>query len=170
MTAAADALGVARLGLAAVFPAALIGAVAEPGGSWTPLILFAAAAASDFVDGRLARRAAIPSRHGAVLDVAADVTFVLAAGGSAAALGLVPWAAPAAIALAAGAYAFAALGRGGLAPARSGIGHAAGVLNYALVGLVAGAAALPGPLWPPLLYAASLVVIAVNLTAVLQRL
>jgi len=38
--------------------------------------------------------------------------------------------------------------------ARSAAGHTAGALNYALVGLIAGAAAMPGRAWAPLLAAA----------------
>jgi len=54
--------------------------------------------------------------------------------------------------------------------ARSALGHAAGVLNYALVGLLAGVAVLPGRAWAPLLGAGGWIVVGVNLAAVLSRL
>jgi phosphatidylglycerophosphate synthase len=173
VSAAADALGLARLVIAVVFPGVLAHAIRAAGGGWWPLGLFAIAAASDFFDGILARRARHPTRHGAALDSAADVLFVLSATGAAALLGRVPWAVPTAIAVAASAYALASRRRGGdgsWRPARSRLGHAGGVANYALVGLIAGSAALPGARWGPVLRAASLVVVAVNLSAVLERL
>jgi phosphatidylglycerophosphate synthase len=172
VSAAADALGLLRLGAAALLPATLARALEAPGGSWTPLALVTFAAGTDFVDGRLARRAG-PTRHGAILDVAADVTFVLAATGGGASQGLVPWAAPLAIALAAGAYALASMrlstGRQGFGLARSRVGHAAGVVNYGLAVLVAASVALPDGGWTTLLRAASVVVVAVNLAAVAER-
>jgi len=66
----ADLLTVLRIPLAAAF---LL--VAAPG--WR-LAIVAAAAASDFIDGRLARRLG-PSRAGVVLDPVADKLFMLAA-------------------------------------------------------------------------------------------
>ncbi len=172
MTAAADALGVGRLLVALVFPMALARAMAAP--SRLPLGLFAVAAASDFIDGILARRAARPSRHGAILDVTADVAFVLAATGTAARLRLVSWVVPCAIALAAVAYAVASAQRsrrgGPFELAHSRVGHAAGVLNYALAGLLAAAPALPDPSWPPILRLAGHAVAAVNLAAIVVRL
>jgi phosphatidylglycerophosphate synthase len=164
---AADALGVVRLAAAAAFPGAL--SQSRP---WLPIGLFAVAAASDFLDGPVARRRR-PTRHGAVLDNLADIAFVLAATVTAAHLGLVPRAVPAAIAAAFATYALASLARGGrggvVQLAHSTVGHAAGVLNYALAGLIAGAVAWPGAAWAPFLGVASLVVIAANLAALLQQ-
>ncbi|HZP41567.1 MAG TPA: CDP-alcohol phosphatidyltransferase family protein [Candidatus Binatia bacterium] len=162
MSRAADALGVARLAAAALLPAAL----ARPAPDASALGLFAVAAATDFLDGVVARRTG-PTRHGAVLDVAADVAFVLAGTTAASALGLVSPVVPLAIAASATAYAAAAR-RGGTA-ARSGVGHVAGVLNYALVGLVAGARWVDSAAWPPLLAATGAGVVAVNVAAVLAR-
>jgi phosphatidylglycerophosphate synthase len=170
---AADLLGLVRLAVALVFPAALARAAAATDGSPTPLALFAVAAATDFFDGIVARRAG-PTRHGAVLDTVADVAFVLAGTVGGAALGLLPWAAPAAVALAVASYVAASVsrsarrGRWGLA--RSRVGHAAGVANYALVGLAAGSVAIPGAAWPWLLRLGSLATVALNLGAVLDRL
>jgi len=158
-------LGVLRLAAAAILPAALLHASRWPS---LPVLLFVLAAATDYLDGPIARRGSGPTRHGAVLDNAADIAFVLAGTLTAAALGVVPRAVPLAIGVAFGGYVAASVR--GAALARSRVGHAAGVLNYALVGLVAGAAALPGAVWRPVLSLASLVVIGVNGAAVVERL
>jgi phosphatidylglycerophosphate synthase len=156
-----------RLALAIAFPAA----VAR--GGWTALVLFAAAAASDYVDGPLARRAGRPTAYGAVLDNVADVAFVLIGTGAAAAAGAVGWLVPLAIACSATAYALASLARtraaGTPVRAYSAIGHAAGVSNYALVGLFAGSLALPGPAWSPILAVGAAAVVGLNLAAVALR-
>jgi phosphatidylglycerophosphate synthase len=174
VSAPADALGVLRLGLALAYPAALATAAPAERGAWTPLVLFGMAAASDFADGVIARRAGAASAHGAVLDVVADVAFVVGATAAAASLGLVWPLVPAAIAVSVAAYAIASVGRARrrrrVDLARSRLGHAAGVLNYALVGLVSGAVALPGPVWPVLLATGSALVVAANLGAVAARL
>ena len=162
----ADALGLLRLALAGALPAVLAGA---PGRPWLPAVVFVVAAASDYVDGPLARRGGGPTRHGAVLDNVADVAFVLAGTMTAAVLGLVPEAVPLSIVLSFGLYALASLtGRRG--PARSAVGHAAGVANYVLTGLVTAAVALPGTPSKAILEVTSLVVVGINLAAVLQRL
>jgi phosphatidylglycerophosphate synthase len=169
---AADALGILRLVAAVALPGALAGAVAGRRW-WLPIALFAVGAASDFLDGVAARRGRGATRHGAILDNVADIVFVLSGTGAGAALGLVPRAVPVAIAVSFTAYAVASIDQSARQRtwqvARSRAGHAAGVLNYALAGLVAGAAALPGRPWLPLLQLGSLVVIAVNLVAVLER-
>jgi CDP-diacylglycerol--glycerol-3-phosphate 3-phosphatidyltransferase len=161
----ADGLGLLRLVLAGGLPAALAGAPARP---WLPALVFLVAAATDYVDGPLARRGGGPTRHGAVLDNLADIAFVLAGTVTAAALGLVPAAVPLSIGLSFGLYALASLtGRRG--PARSAVGHRAGVANYALTGLVTAAVVLHGPPWATILEVASLIVVALNLAAVLER-
>ena len=163
MHALADGLSVGRLLLAAVLPWALAR------GGWLAPLLFVVAAASDYVDGPLARRAARASSYGGVLDNVADVAFVLAGTGTAAWLGLISWAAPAAIACSSGSYALASLrlSRGTAAPrlARSRLGHWAGVCNYACVGVVAGRT-VAGPL---LVAAAGWITVVVNLAAVGRR-
>lgn len=78
----ADAVTALRLPLAAAFPL-----TASHG--WH-LAIVAVAAASDFVDGRLARRVG-PSRVGAVLDPVADKLFMLAAFLTVASHGLLTW-------------------------------------------------------------------------------
>jgi len=143
-------------------------------GGWLAVGVFALAAASDFADGRLARRGGRATAHGAVLDAAADIVFVLAGSARAARLGLVSWAVPAAIAGSAGAYALVSVLRsrraGGMELARSRVGHAAGVANYAVVGLAAGSRALPARAWSGALAAAAALAVALNLGAVGARL
>jgi phosphatidylglycerophosphate synthase len=160
--ALADALGVVRLLAAACLPWAF------GRGGVLPLVLLTLAAATDFFDGIVARRAG-PTTYGAVLDNVADIAVVLAATGSAAALGLVPLVAPLAIVLAFGAYAVASVRRASSGPARSRLGHAAGVANYALALLAAGALAFPSPVWTAPLRTAGLAVAGLNLGAVLDR-
>ena len=173
MSLAADALGLLRLGAAVAMPREIAAATGAAHASWAPLCLFAIAATSDFLDGRLARATSRPTAHGALLDTVADVSFVLAATGSGAAVGLVPWAAPLAIVAAVASYALASLRRstevGSWRLARNRIGHAAGVANYALAGLIAGALALPHPVWDAVLRVASLSVVALNVAAVIAR-
>jgi CDP-diacylglycerol---glycerol-3-phosphate 3-phosphatidyltransferase len=163
---AADALALSRLVLAGVLALVLPHAPAHP---VVPAVVFALAAASDYVDGPLARRAGGATRHGAILDSLADVAFVLAGTVTGAVLGLVPAAVPLAIARSFSLYALASVSaRWGTA--RTMVGHRAGVANYALTGLVTGAVAFPGVIVPRMLEGASLVVIAINLAAVLERL
>jgi phosphatidylglycerophosphate synthase len=169
----ADALGAARLVAAAALPGTITHAAAAGDGRHAPLVLFALAAATDFVDGIVARRATGgPTRHGAVLDNVADVAFVLAGTGTAAVLGLVSPAVPAAIVLSVGAYAVASARRSAAAAsvslARSRLGHAAGVVNYAVTGVIALALAFPGRFAAPL-QLASIAAVATNLAAVLAR-
>jgi CDP-diacylglycerol--glycerol-3-phosphate 3-phosphatidyltransferase len=161
--ALADGLGVVRLLAAACLPWAF------GRGGVLPLALLTVAAVTDFFDGIVARRAGGPTAYGAVLDNVADIAVVLAATGSAAALGLVPVVAPVAIALAFGAYAVASVRRTGAGPARSRLGRAAGVANYGLALLAAGPLAIPAPVWSGPLHAAGLVVAGMNLAAVLDR-
>ena len=159
----ADVLSGVRLLLALVFPLLLVR------GGTAPLLVWAVAAVSDYVDGPIARRRGAVSARGAVLDVTADVAFVLGGLGAAAALGHVTWLAPASIVCSVGGYVLASrrLSRGGGAPrlARSTIGHWAGVANYACVGLVAGSLALPGAAWSWLLGVAGVVTAGINLAA-----
>jgi len=163
VTALADGLSVGRLLLAAALPWALVR------GGWPAPLLFALAAASDYVDGPLARRAARASSYGGVLDNVADVAFVLAGTGTAAWFGLVSWATPAAIACSSGSYALASLrlSRRTEAPrlARSRLGHWAGVCNYACVGVVVARDWVAGPLVAAVGWGTA----AVNLAAVANR-
>jgi phosphatidylglycerophosphate synthase len=93
-----------------------------------------AAWATDYLDGYLARRFNVASGVGRWLDSLADVTFVLAALISEAALGSIPFYIPILIAASFSQY---ALDSTLLAPAggpiRSRLGHLGGMINYALV-------------------------------------
>jgi phosphatidylglycerophosphate synthase len=166
---AADALGAARLAAAALLPGALAQGLAGHRDRRLPLLLFALAAATDFLDGVVARRSR-PTAHGAVLDNVADIAFVLAGTGTGAALGLLVPAVPLAIGVAFAAYALASLGRAAGGPARSTLGHAAGVCNYGVTGLLAASVAIPSARWAAVLHVAGLAAVAVNLAAVLDRL
>ena len=163
----ADALSLLRLGVAVAYPSSL------HGGGWLPLALFTVAAVTDYVDGPIARRAAHPTRHGGVLDNLADVAFVLGGTAAGVAAGLLPWMVPVSIVLSVGAYLVASLrlstGAPGPRLARSRIGHAAGVANYAIVGLTAGAVALPWGGWHGVLALASVGTVALNVSAVVMR-
>ena len=168
MSPLADALGVVRLAIAAVLPRVLCDGVhgTRP---WLAGVLVGIAIVTDAVDGPLARRAGEPTRHGALLDNLADIAVVLTASATGAGLGLVPWVAPAAMAVAFALY-LAASGRvaAGWRPARSRLGHAAGVCNYALA--VAVALAVAAPALRPAVRAAGLLVAAVDVVAALARL
>lgn len=93
-----------------------------------------AAAASDFIDGKIARRLGVAWEAGGWLDSVADVTFVLAALGSYAASGELPSLIPILIALSFGQYAADSIWlHRAAAPVRSRLGHWGGMVNYALV-------------------------------------
>src|SRR5262245_3908527 len=160
----ADALSGMRLLLAAVMPWLLAR------GGMLPLAVWCLAAATDFVDGRLARRRGTSSLRGAVLDNVADITFVLVGLTTEVALGMISWLVPVSIASSAGLYAAASMRpRGGGGLARSRVGHWAGVFNYACLGLVTGAVAWPGSAWRPILVVASAVTAGINFAAVATR-
>jgi CDP-diacylglycerol--glycerol-3-phosphate 3-phosphatidyltransferase len=101
--------------------------------------IFAVAAVSDVFDGRLARRCGSASDAGRAFDHFADIGFILSALSTYAALGTAPWWVPAVIA---GTFTFYVLdswshpGNGVRHLVSSRIGHAGGVLNYAVVGIL----------------------------------
>jgi CDP-diacylglycerol--glycerol-3-phosphate 3-phosphatidyltransferase len=161
----ADAFSGLRLVLAAAMPWLMAR------GGLLPLAAWCLAAASDYVDGPIARRRGAVSLRGAVLDNVADITFVMVGLTSAVAQELIPWLVPASIGLSAGSYAAASM-RSRAADstlARSRLGHWAGVLNYACLGLVTAAVAWPGRGWSPVLGMASVVTAGINLAAVATR-
>ena len=94
-----------------------------------------AAAVSDFIDGRVARRLSVASARGRWLDGVADVTFVLAALSCESAAGAIPIYIPILIALSFSQYVIDSLiiARGRLGPIKSRLGHWGGIINYALV-------------------------------------
>lgn len=167
MPTPADVLTLVRLLAALAMPATIVR------GGAGPLVLWGIAAATDFADGRVARRWGGPSRHGAVADAVADVAFVLATFVTLAVLGRGPWSAPVAIGAAVVAYAVASLrgsrAAGTVTVARSPLGHAAGVVNYAAAGVVLAAAAWPASRYGPVTAAAYAAVVLANLGAVVER-
>jgi phosphatidylglycerophosphate synthase len=166
----ADALGIVRLAAAVATPPAVRAGLDGSGAWWLPVALWVVAAGSDFVDGRIARAAGHPTRHGAVLDNVADIAFVVAATSAGAVHGLVSWTAPLTMAAAFAAYAVASVRGGERGPSRSRVGHAGGVLNYALAGSIAGAVAWPGTPSAVACSVGSALVVAVNGAALAVRL
>ena len=104
------------------------------------LLLYGCIALSDFLDGRLARKAGAASHVWGQIDAAADIAFTSLSLATAAWLGCVgPWV-PVGVAVLGGRFLFRNLGR---QPALQGrlvedrAGKAAGVIYYLLVGAVA---------------------------------
>src|SRR5262249_15797928 len=143
-------------------------------GGMLPLAIWCLAAASDFFDGRMARRYGTSSPRGAVLDNVADVSFVLGGLATAAALGLVSWVTPASISLSVAPYVLAsarsARAGAGFSLARSRLGHWAGVANYLCLGAVAAAVAWPSPRLIPMVGTVALATAGCNVAAVAARL
>lgn len=166
-------LSLLRLGLGPLFVLAMeISAV-------LPLAIAVVAAASDFVDGRLARRLGSASRAGAVLDVLGDGAFVVLALAGLASVRVVSWLLPAAVVLALAGLAVASSRGGGIAyasspepPRRRGradrAGHAAGIVNYGAV--LAGSGALTGWIPGAWILPASVAVAVLNLSPLALRL
>lgn len=126
-----DLLTVSRFAIAAIW----IGlANVSPGAYPAFAMLAVAAAATDFIDGRIARRLGVTHEAGGWLDSIADVIFVLAALGCYASQHQLPWSIPLLIAASFAQYAFDSLWfhRAGT-PVRSRLGHWGGIINYALV-------------------------------------
>ncbi|HYK64822.1 MAG TPA: CDP-alcohol phosphatidyltransferase family protein [Patescibacteria group bacterium] len=111
-------------------------------------IVAIAAAGSDFIDGRIARRLGVASGRGRWIDGIADVTFVLAALVCEAATGAIPYYIPILIAVSFSQYAIdsAVVGARASGPIKSRLGHWGGIINYALAITLAVAPppALPG--------------------------
>jgi len=168
MPGLADVLTVGRLGAGLLMPFAILH------GRTAPIALWLFAVSSDFADGRIARRRGVPSRYGAVLDPLADVTFILATFTTSAALGHVGWVVPLAIVASVTGYAIAIIRAsrtaGDVRLARSWIGHAAGVVNYAAAGIVLGAVAWPAAeIAESAIRGAAIAVVTVNVGAVVER-
>jgi len=109
--------------------------------------IFAVIAASDFFDGRLARRWYRDSSRGRVFDHFADIGFLVAALTAYVGVGLAPWWVPAAVAGAFAFYVFDSRQRRARAATAdapttaltligSRLGHSGGVCNYVLVGVL----------------------------------
>lgn len=136
-------------------------------------MLFGVAAISDFFDGKVARLAGVASERGQLLDNMVDVLFVESAFVCFAAWGLLSWIVPLVVGASVGAYAYDSWRRarfsGTVQLDRSRVGHAAGVCNYALVGLVAAQLGWPATLPGWSISAAGCITAGLNMVAVLFR-
>lgn len=135
---AAHALTAGRVLLTPVFVALVLAAPGAAVLGWLAVLIFAAIAASDVIDGRLARRWGSASSRGRTFDHLADISFILAALGAYARLSLVPWWVPAAIATA---FVFYVVDSWSRPAVRSGligsrVGHLGGICNYVLIGIL----------------------------------
>ena len=170
----ANALTILRLALLAPFLQACAAAMAGGArGGAVPLVLFSAAAASDLLDGWAARPWGTASDRGRALDHASDMVFVMTSIVFFAALGRVPWWVPAATGGAVAVYGLdlglAFRGGGATVPGRSMLGHAGGVLNYALVGVLAADVSLPALLPARLVLLVAAIVAGINAASAVER-
>jgi len=136
---AANLLTAARVFLTPVFVLLTTTAQHDIGRGILAVLVFAFIAASDVVDGRLARRFGTASRAGLIFDHLSDIGFILIALSTYVTLGILPWWVPAAVVITFGTYAVNAwllpTGKPPNAVARR-IGHAGGVCNYVLIGIL----------------------------------
>ena len=163
---AANLLSASRMGLAALW---LMAFGSGYRGAMPLGTIAIAGAVSDFLDGRLARRLQMAGGFGRWLDSIADIVFVLTALICEAWANAIAWYIPILIALSFSQYAldsiiFRRLGGG---PISSRLGHWGGVINFALVIVLAFA---PPPSWPgATVRALSPVLAAVYLAAIGER-
>ena len=140
----------------------------------TPLVLYAVAAVTDYLDGRLARATGSASPRGRVFDHGADALVLFPAFAVLAWHGRLPTVLPVAAVTAFALYLLHGGQRGGswrrieLTASRSGA--LGGVLNYGVVGAACAAVWLDAPALDAVIYAAAYGVAAVNLAAALERL
>jgi phosphatidylglycerophosphate synthase len=140
----------------------------------TPLLLYALAAVTDYLDGRLARASGSASPRGRVFDHGADALVLFPAFAVLAWRGRVPTVLPVAAVVAFALYLLDGCQRGGswrrieLTASRSGA--LGGVLNYGVVGAACAAVWLDAQALDAVVYAAAYGVAAVNLAAAFERL
>jgi phosphatidylglycerophosphate synthase len=134
-THAANALSASRFVLSVLWLAAFVHGYRGPE-LFAPIAL--AAALSDLIDGPIARHLCSADQFGRWLDNIADLAFVLTALLCEAWAGAIPGYIPILIAVSFAQYAIdSILVSGASVPVRSRIGHWAGIVNYALVLLLA---------------------------------
>ncbi len=133
---AGDVLTLLRIGLTPAFVLLVLRGDGGGAAAWLAVAVFAVIAASDFFDGRLARRAGKPRSSGRVLDHGADIFFLLSALASYVALRQTPWWVPAAVAASFATYALSSWADAERPLRPSRLGHIGGVLNYVLVGVL----------------------------------
>jgi phosphatidylglycerophosphate synthase len=172
MRYAADFCTALRVLLAPVL-AAQLGLPRDAAGM-TPLVLYAIAAVSDYLDGRFARASGSASRRGRVFDHGADALLLFPAFWMLAARGRVPTVLPIAAMIAFALYVLHGRQRGGswravdLTGSRSGA--VGGVLNYVVAGAACAAVWLDLAALDAAIYAAAYGIAAVNLAAAFERL
>jgi phosphatidylglycerophosphate synthase len=112
------------------------------GRAWVPGLLFVVIAFSDVLDGLVARAVGQVSQAGRVFDHFTDVTFILSSLLLFVEQGAAPWWVPAAVGASFAVYAADSRSRqGGVGPLDlhgSRIGHAGGIVNYVVVGILVG--------------------------------
>jgi len=132
---AANLLSASRFALAAVWTAAFVSGIRGPALLGTIAL---AAAVSDYADGPIARWMGHAEGAGRWLDPVADIVFVLTALTSEALAGAIPIYIPILIACSFGQYAIDSVAIGGSSePIKSRIGHWGGIINFALVIILA---------------------------------
>lgn len=109
--------------------------------AWVAALLFVVIAASDVIDGRVARAAGTASTWGRAFDHGADIFFVLSTFVTYASIGVVAWWVPASVTIAFALYVVDA--RGAVPPTAARrlagrIGHIGGVCNYIVIGVLIG--------------------------------
>ena len=171
---AADACTLLRLLLAPAFAVGLARAAGATGvASAIPLAICVVAMATDFADGRLARRRGVASELGRLFDHGADALFLFPGLFVLAGLGRLPFAMPAAATVAFTLYVIDGVRRGGgvttvvLTPSRSGA--LAGIANYGVATVGAVAVACRVPHLDGALYCGAAIVAVMNLVAAADR-
>jgi phosphatidylglycerophosphate synthase len=157
-------LSATRLVAAAVWLAAFVRGPLDPAFASA---LAVGAAASDFFDGRTARRIGCANLFGQWLDCIADVVFVLTALTCESRGGAIPLYIPILIAVSFSQYAIdSILIRGSSVPLKSGLGHWGGIMNYVLVIVLALG---PSPQWPGIVVRAISPLVAIFYVAAISE-
>lgn len=162
---AANLLSASRFVLAAMWLAAFVHGYKGPE-VLGPIAL--AAALSDFADGRVARKTRSAGQFGRWLDSVADIAFVLTALACEAQAGAIPAYIPVLIAVSFAQYAIDSIViSGSSTPVKSRLGHLGGIVNFALVILLAFAS---GARWPGIVAREALPLLAIfYVAAIFER-
>jgi len=161
---------IANLISASRFILAALWLFAAKAGAHQPAILgpiALAAAVSDVMDGRIARWMGHAYGIGRWLDAIADITFVLTALACEAVAGIIPFYIPVLISCSFAQYAIDSIAiRGSTVPIRSRLGHWGGIVNFALVLILAWT---PRPLLPKRLVTPVSLVLAIFYIAAMSE-
>lgn len=171
MNRAADFCTALRIVLAPVLAWQL--ALPRDRATFVPFLVYTIAAASDAADGALARATGTASRGGRVFDHGADAILLFPAFWVLARAGRLPMVLPVVAMIAFALYLFDGWRRGGRLTAIDLVGSRSGalggVLNYAVVGVAAGAVWLDQSALDQVLYAAAFAAASVNAVAAFER-